>query len=84
MKIVAEALKAAYTLQLGNVIFMDIENLVKEFEDKTLSNEEKKAGVLADFKLIGYDIADGIIKIGIDLACMWIKANLPDPTTPVG
>jgi hypothetical protein len=77
MQILAEALKEVYVLKLGNVIFMDIENLVKEFENKDLTNEEKKTGVLAAFKLIGYDIADGAIKIGIDLAVMWIKAFLP-------
>lgn len=73
MKILAFALKELYTLHIGKVIFTDLCNLIKDIDNHDLTKAEKKAKVLADFKLIGYDIEDGIIKIGIDIAVFYLK-----------
>jgi hypothetical protein len=74
MKILAEALKSVYELQVGKVIFMDITKMVEDIDNHDLTNEEKKAKVTSDFKLIGYDIADEIIHIGIYVAKIYLRS----------
>jgi hypothetical protein len=60
------------TLTSG-AIFLDLKNLIKDVEETSLTSEEKKAKVLADFKHIGYDMADIVIKISIDLVVYYLN-----------
>ena len=64
------------TFMLGGVIFTDIKTLVAFQNETSLSGPEKHALTVELLKTAGYDLANWLVNLGIELAVALLKSKL--------
>ena len=75
MNVKKEAINDAAELLLNDRVWNDIKMFVQEVEDTSLTNEQKKAKVAANMKIIFGDTLDIILNVAIELGVAWLKSK---------
>lgn len=74
MNLKSTAISSLAKLVLGNKLWADARHLVSTLEtDTRLTNEEKRAAVFADLKILAGDVASVLLNCAIELALLWIR-----------
>lgn len=76
MKPVKLAIEYFGKIGFGQRLWFDLKDCVSVAEQSGLSGKEKKAMAVERLKTLGWDLAEGLIETGIQLAWLWLQAYL--------
>ena len=75
MNIKSVAIASFASFIFGGSIFNRLLGIIKRQQSTVLTGPEKRAAAFEEVKVIGLEIADWAINLGIELAVAWMRAQ---------
>jgi hypothetical protein len=69
------AIQSFATFLIGSNVFSRIISVVTRQNDKPLTSDEKRHAALEEIKLIGIELGEWAIRLGLELAVAFIKSK---------
>jgi hypothetical protein len=71
--IIQQTIQILASMILGSDVFTRVLGVIQRWEEKQIAGLEKKAGVLAEFEIIGLKLTGWLANIAIELAVGYTK-----------
>jgi len=60
---------------VGGVPFESMKRIVRDVNNEALTGAEKRNTVFTEFTMLGYELAEWMVNLGIELAVAWLKSK---------
>lgn len=75
MSIKSVAISSFAKFIFGGDIFKRLINIIKRQQDKSITGPQKRQAAFDEVKIIGVEITDWAINLGIELAVAWVRSQ---------
>jgi hypothetical protein len=75
MNIKTAAISSFARFIMGGDVFSRLINIIKRQQDKSITGHEKRQAAFEEVKIIGIEITDWAINLGIELAVAWVRSQ---------